>query len=81
MNGFAPNQSHTWRIAVITGVENDDFIIRMDYGLNGGKKANRCTWGDGNFSHRVKLQSDRVAQIAAPVARVTTRPHRLEHTD
>ena len=55
MNGFAPNQSHTWRIAVITGVENDDFIIRMDYGLNGGKKANRCTWGDGNFSHRVKL--------------------------
>jgi methionine transaminase len=34
MNGFAPNQSHTWRIAVITGVKNDDFIIRMDYGLS-----------------------------------------------
>ena len=55
MNGFTPDQSHTWRIAVITGVKNDDFIIRMDYGLNGGKKANGCTWGDGNFSHRVKL--------------------------
>ena len=55
MNGFAPNQSHTWRIAVITGVENDDFIIRMDYGLNGGKKANGCARSDGNFSHRVEL--------------------------
>ena len=55
MNGLTPDQSHTWRIAVITGVKNDDFIIRMDYGLNGGKKANRCTWGDGNFSHRVEL--------------------------
>ena len=55
MNGFAPNQSHTWRIAVITGVKNDDFIIRMDYGLNGGKKANGCARSDGNFSHRVEL--------------------------
>ena len=55
MNGLTPDQSHTWRIAVITGVKNDDFIARMDYGLNGGKKANGCAWSDGNFSHRVEL--------------------------
>ena len=55
MNGLTPDQSHTWRIAVITGVKNDDFIIRMDYGLNGGKKANGCARSDGNFSHRVEL--------------------------
>ena len=63
MNGFAPNQSHTWRIAVITGVENDDFIIRMDYGLNGGKKANGCARSDGNFSHRVELNLIAVCKL------------------